>query len=132
MSSPKRIALILGIALFLTGGRAFADDTQPLPSPPNVGSTNQPLPSPHVRMTNDGELTTNGKRYFLPLGTHILDGTSFENLEKEVRRLQTQEVRLTAENKSLRDDSGGPGWGTVLVVAMGAVALGFTVNHFAQ
>jgi hypothetical protein len=61
------------------------------------------------------------------MGTHILDGTTFENIDKEMRRLQEQETRLTAEKRSLES---GVSWPTILVVGLGALALGFTVNHF--
>jgi hypothetical protein len=117
--NPKRIALIIGALLFLTAARAGADEA---------------LPTPHVRLTSGpGQLLApNGKTYFLPVGTHILDGTSFEKIEDETRRLQTQEIRLKAENESLKKSLGGPGWGTVLIVALGATALGFTVNHFVE
>lgn len=120
MKPSRKLAVSVGLAVLLTTGRVIADDAQP-------------LPSPHVRLTSGpGELKApDGQRYFLPVGTHILDGTSFENLEKETKRLQESEVRLTAENKSLKNDS-GPGWGTLLIVALSSAALGLTVAHFAQ
>lgn len=113
---PRRIAFLIGLALFFSCGRVYADDTL------------KPLPSPHVRLTTGtGELVgPDGQRYFLPLGSHILDGTSFDNLETEHKRLQDQETRLAAENKSLRESLGGwrPGWITVVAVLVAGAAAG--------
>lgn len=117
---PKRLALVVALFVFLVGGRAFADEVKP-------------LPEGHVRLTTgNGELIApNGDRYFLPVGTHILDGTSWENLDGEHRRLQEQETRLKAENRSLRNSANewSPGWRTVVFITAGALAIGFTAER---
>lgn len=115
----KFIALLCGIATFIACNRVMAE---PLP-----------LPSPHVRLkSGPGELLApNGNTYLLPIGTHILEEETFLTVEREMKRLQTQETRLKAENKSLKEDS-GVGWGTLLIVGLTAVALGATSVYFAQ
>lgn len=135
MPNPKKLGLLLGVCLmFGLCNEAFAgdpcapDSTTPTPCPMKR------LPSPHVRLsTGPGTLVgPDGQTYLLPLGTHILDGTTFDKLDQDTRDLQTKVVRLTAENDSFKSSMGGPGWGTVLIVALGAAALGFTVEHFVQ
>ena len=91
-----------------------------------------PLPSPHVRITNgEGELITyEGKHYVLPLGTHIFTYEMWEELDTEFRRLQDQETRLTAENKSLKKsaDEWRPGWKIVVAGALLGLAAGVYVG----
>ena len=118
----RRLALIVGLMILLAGNRALAD------------AEVRPLPSPHVQLTTgDGTLVApDGQRYFLPLGTHILDGTSWQKLDEETHRLQDQETRLRAENESLKKSANSwwtPGWGTLLVLGGLAVATG-TVVYF--
>jgi hypothetical protein len=124
---PRRLAIIAALLVMFGTDRALADDAQP-------PSVTQPLPNPHVRLSEGGELTTpDGQRYYLPLGTHILDGTSWQKLDDEVKRLQEQETRLKAENKSLKGalSSWTPGWGTLIVFTGLALATG-TVVYFAN
>lgn len=115
--SKRKVAIIVGVILFLTAGASEADDTV------------KPLPSPHVRLKNGtGELVgPDGQRYFLPVGTHVLDGTSWDVMENEHKRLQDQETRLEAENKSLRDTIGSgwrPGWLPFVTALVVGVSLG--------
>lgn len=65
--------------------------------------------------------TDGGSELHLPPGFY-LDETKFKRLDVELRRLQENEVRLTAENKSFRESAGSwsPGWKTLL----GAIVLG--------
>lgn len=52
-------------------------------------------------------------------------------IDDEMKRLETTETRLTAENKSLRASADeGPGWGTVLTV-VGAIAAGIAAGAYA-
>jgi hypothetical protein len=91
-----------------------------------------PLPQGHVRLNfGPGILETyTGQKYVLPLGTHILTYETWEMLDTETRRLQEQEVRLTAENKSLRKsaDSWRPGWKIVAAGVLLGVAGGIYVG----
>lgn len=111
--SPRKLCITLIVLFTLVSTRVLAD----------------PLPS-HTRITTDGVevVTPNGKRYPLPVGSHILDGTSFEKLDLEMKRLQDAETRYTAENKSLKDSlqaSPQIGWGAAgLLVAFMAVCGG--------
>lgn len=65
--------------------------------------------------------TDGGSELHLPPG-YYLDEAKFTRLDNELRRLQEREVRLDAENKSLRASAGGwtPGWKTL----MGAIIVG--------
>lgn len=118
----RRVAFLIGLMIMLTSGRLLADDEV------------KPLPSPHVKLTTgDGTLVApDGQKYFLPLGTHILDGTSWQKLDDETHRLQDQETRLKTENESLKKSMNSwwePGWGTVVVLTGLAIATG-TVVYF--
>lgn len=125
---PKRIAIIVATALLLMGNDASADE----PRYDDV-SVAQPLPSPHVRLsTFDGLLIMPGGRYVVPQGSHILDEDTFLTVEREMKRLQEQETRLKAENKVLSEDSSGVSWPTLVIVGLGALALGATSVYFAQ
>lgn len=114
----RALALVCGVLTFIACNRVMAD---PLP-----------LPSPHVRLTNPGTLETNNKFYLIPQGSHILDEDTFLTVEREMKRLQEQETRLRAENKVLTEDSGGVSWPTLVIVGLGALALGATSVYFAQ
>ena len=91
-----------------------------------------PLPQGHVRLTlGEGTLTTyEGSQYVLPLGTHILTYDTWQLLDNEVRRLQEQETRLSAENKSLKKsaDNWNLGWYGVAAGALIGVAAGIYVG----
>jgi hypothetical protein len=88
--TPRRLAVCIVVALMLLSDNVLAD---------------APLPNGHVTLkTGEGQLVApNGTTYTLPVGSHILDGTTWEKLDVEVRRLQDKETRLDAENKSLKD-----------------------------
>lgn len=115
--TPRRLAVCIIIALTLWSEQVFAD---------------VPLPNGHVTLTTgEGLLVApNGTRYTLPVGTHILDGTSWQNLDLEVKRLQDVETRLTAENKSLKGSAqrDAPGWGTAAVLLTLAIIAGGTFH----
>lgn len=114
----KILALIFGMSVLLASQNVFAD---------------VPLPTGHVTLSSgDGELIApNGQRYYLPMGTHILDGTSWQKLDTEVKRLQDEVTRKDAENKSLRNalSSWTPGWGTLVVLTGLALAVGGTAYY---
>lgn len=69
--------------------------------------------------------TEKGSDLQLPPG-YFLDEQTWQERDLELKRLQTQETRLVAENKSLRESASYPPWMTVLIGAAG-VALGVTV-----
>ena len=71
--------------------------------------------------------TDKGSRVRLPPG-YFLDEQSWQERDAELKRLQEQETRLKAENKSLRKSGSEYPWvatGTVLVfgIAFGALAV---------
>jgi len=113
--NPRRIFVLVFMLLCLMGNDAAADEVKP-------------LPDGHVHLeSGSGQLIgPDGQRYFLPVGSHILDGTSWENIDGEYRRLQDQETRLRAENRSLKDSLKGwrPGWITITSVLLVGVAAG--------
>lgn len=117
--SPRRLAVCIVIAMTLWSEQVFAD---------------VPLPSGHITLiSGEGVLVTQyGTRYTLPVGTHILDGTSWGNLDLEVKRLQDQETRLKAENNSLKGSAqrDAPGWGTAAVLLTVVAAISGGVYYF--
>jgi hypothetical protein len=72
--------------------------------------------------------TDGGVDLRLPPG-YFLDETSRRDLDAEVKRLQTQEIRLAAENASLVKATQGwqPGWYTLAISFAGGLALGWYV-----
>lgn len=86
------------------------------------------LPRPHVELTSGDAIVTTvgGIKFRVPQGSHIIVPESYSLLDAEMKRLQEQEVRLTAENKSLRKTAAGwqPGWKILLSTAVVALATG--------
>jgi len=117
---PKRVALVVGLLLLLGSADASAEDVQP-------------LPGPHVKVTSgDAVITTvDEKKFLLPVGSHILDGTSYDKLSDDYKVQKDLAMRYKAENDSLKKHiaSDGPGWGTMLVLTGLAIATG-TVVYF--
>jgi hypothetical protein len=68
--------------------------------------------------------TEKGSRLSLPPG-YFLDEETWREKDLEMRRLQEQETRLTAENESLRKAADFPPWAAVALGVAGA-ALGIT------
>jgi hypothetical protein len=118
--NPKRIALLAGLTLILVSGDVYADDPKP-------------LPAPHVKLTTGpGTLDApNGEHYLLPVGTHILDGTSYDKLDDKLKENENLATRYKAENDSLKKslDTWQPGWGT-LIVLTGLALVGGTVAYY--
>lgn len=70
-----------------------------------------------ITLRSDG-----GAELRVPPGFYV-PAPTWSALDEELKRLQTTETRLQAENKSLRASaSDGPGWATIIlsVTAMGA------------
>lgn len=83
-------------------------------------------------MREDTTLEKNdGTQYLLPPG-RFFDEPTWEMLDQELKRLQDQENRLGAENKSLRDSLGGwrPGWITVTSFLLLGVASGVSGYYY--
>lgn len=122
---PRRITLAAVVAAVVVSAPSVAHGDD---APANV----EQLPSPHVVLdSGTGVLEApNGRSYFLPVGTHILDGLKWQSVDDELRRLQEAEVRLRAENESLRETASSwqPGWkvllGTLVVGLAGGAYLG--------
>jgi hypothetical protein len=82
----------------------------------------------HLHMRTPSTVTTEGgTTRQLPPG-YFLDEDSYSKLDTEMRRLQEQETRLGAENRSLRGtlSSWQPGW----LVVVGAVVVGATLGFY--
>lgn len=123
MPRPLYVAVVVAAALVLAPAVAHGDcENAPV----------EPLPTPHVVLdSGPGVLDApNGRSYFLPVGTHILDGLSWQKQDDEVRRLQELETRLTAENASLRETASGwqPGWKLMLATLVVGVAGGVYIH----
>lgn len=68
--------------------------------------------------------TEKGSELTLPPG-YFLDEQTWQERDLEMRRLQEQETRLVAENKSLRESADFPPWASVALGALG-IAVGVT------
>jgi len=96
-------------------------------------------PVPHTelapwRIGSASTLTTEGgSTITLPAGVYVLTAEGWHALDVEIMRLQEAEVRLNAENSSLRTsltEGDGPGWGTLTAFA-GGLALGMAAAWYA-
>lgn len=86
-------------------------------NPVNPCSASDPC---HLRMREETTvIKDDGTQYRFPPG-HFYDDPTWQNLDAEVKRLQDQETRLKAENKSLRESFEGwsPGWFTVTIAIL--------------
>ncbi len=70
--------------------------------------------------------TEKGSEIKVPPG-YYLDEKTWQDRDLEMRRLQEQEIRLGAENKSLRSSSGDYPWVATGVVGAFGIALGVFV-----
>jgi hypothetical protein len=80
----------------------------------------------NLRISSRSTLKTEGgSELSLPARVRIMSEEKFEALDKEVRRLQEVETRLSAENASLRaTPSGSSTWIAVTIVAAGSLIAG--------
>lgn len=86
-----------------------------------------PAPSGFLHMRSPSTLKTDGgSELRLPPG-YFLDEPTYDKLDAETKRLQDAEVRLTAENKSMRQSLSGwqPGWYIIAGFVVSGVALGW-------
>lgn len=113
-------AAVATLCLVLCAARAAADPAPTVPIPENV------------TITSPGAiLDVAMKRFDVPRGTHILSPRKWVKLDTEVRRLQDAETRLTAENTYMRKRVEGwqPGWKTLTITALSAIATGVYLGH---
>lgn len=127
MSSPRLVAAAAFVVITLLTASAAADEPAPA----------DPMPTATVlapwRILSASSLTTEaGSTLALPAGVVIVTADGWEALDVEVRRLQEAEVRLGAENHSLRASAkaAGPGWGT-LVLVVSAFGAGIVAARYA-
>lgn len=83
-------------------------------------------PPPPVHLKSGSSVTTDrGSVLRLPPGYFVTED-GWSKLDVEVRRLQESEVRLKAENESLRDsaESWQPGWKTLAGALVAGISLG--------
>lgn len=111
--------------MVLAASRVAAEPTNPCtPSEPC-----------HLRMREDTTLTKdNGEQYRLPPG-HYYDDPTWEMLDDELKRLQNQETRLTAENESLKksfEETWKPGWATIFAALLVGAGGGISGYYWYQ
>ncbi len=115
---PRSAAAVAACVLLLLGTRAAADP----------GPTAEPVETETLHVTGGGTLDTlGGSHLILPPGYYVPE-PEWKTLDAEVRRLQDQETRLTAErDEAMRiarsSGDGFPGWLVATVAGLfGAVA----------
>lgn len=106
----RAAAIAAGVVVMLLATRAAADET--------------PIHLTVPTTVSDGE----GHTRSLPPG-FFLTVSQWERLDSETRRLQEQEIRLRAENESLRGSGEAPGWWWVVSGIAAGAALGFWVGN---
>lgn len=108
--NARRVALAVAVALSVTA-RVAAGEPVHLQTPSSVQ-------------------TDGGTSLRLPPG-YFVEERVWSDLDKELRRLQDAETRLTVENKSMRSslDSWQPGWVTLTVSLVAGIALGVYIDH---
>ncbi len=123
--SPRRLALLSVATLVLVSPIRAAGD------PVDARLPLLTLPGPRT-LCKPAELATDPPVCReLPPGRFV-DEPAWTALDLELRRLQTKEIRIDAENASLRASADGwqPGWRTLAVAFVTGVAGGFAVYHY--
>ena len=125
--TTRKIAVIVGVLVALAP-RASAE---PVPEPtPVVEAAPEILPMPTLHLwmrSGPGVLhTSNEKRFLIPIDAHIVTPEWWGAQEAEKKRLQEQEIRLTAENKSLSESAEAVPW---RIIALG-VAVGLVTGAY--
>lgn len=121
-----QLAVAAGVILL---ARAVAADPSPTPPHGTTGDGSPLAGAEHIETPST--LTSEGGSVLkLPPG-YFFDEPSFLTVDREFRRLQTAETRLTAENASMKQSLGSwqPGWWTLAGVFVGGCALGWYVHE---
>lgn len=122
-------ALVALVVMCLAARSAGGDDALPsTPSAPPAPTVIGNAGYLHLRSSAHVQ-TEGGSDLRLPPG-YYLDEPNWHKLDDEVRRLQEQETRLAAENKSLRStvSSWQPGWKTLLGVLVTGIGTGIYLH----
>lgn len=117
----RQLALVAMVCVLTVPRTAFADEDI-VTHPPPV----------NLHISSNSTLRTDVDQHVahrLPPGYFFDEGT-FDKLDAELRRLQEQETRLTAENESLRDSSRHyfPGWVVVGAAVAAGIAAGIWIG----
>lgn len=121
----KRPAAVL-VLLALAGRGAYGDPAASAPTapPPPPAASRWHVPGPW-------QLTLpSGTAYTMP-PAYILPENAWNDLDAEMKRLQDEDTRLTAENQSLTTSLSGwqPGWKTFAIAVLGGVAIGWYAHE---
>lgn len=119
-----KVAIVIGILLIPT--RVLADSPTP-----TLEAEVLPMPTTHLWMrSGPGVLRgPNGKSYVIPQDSRILTGERWAEQDVEMLRLQEQETRLGAENKSLRDTVNDMPWTVIAIVGVVGMLSGAYLGH---
>lgn len=122
-AGPRVVGAVATVLVVVIATRAAADPA-PLPAPANTSLTWYHVETPGHLVTEGGTDLRLPPGYYLPEPV-------WRALDTEVRRLQDQETRLTAENASLTESATGwqPGWKTLGLAVLSGVALGAYLEH---
>ncbi len=127
-----RRAVAAGVLLVLLRARAAADPALPVPEPAPAGHLHAKSPTLLLIGCDAGPVPPCHALSLSP--GHFYDDPSWNLLDVEMRRLQDQETRLAAENKSLRasahsmDASWQPGWKTLTAALVAGFAGGVYIR----
>ncbi len=110
MTGRVKAAIVVGVLVALAP-RVSAEPTV------------EQMPSAHLWMRSaPGQLQISERLFLIPQGSHVLTEEYWLGLETEKKRLQEQEIRLTAENQSYQDSADEVPWRIIaLGVAVGLV-----------
>lgn len=130
----RRLVLATVVAFGLVSARdAVGDDTEAVPMPEAPAEPTVIGGAGYLHLLSAAVVITDGgSELRLPPG-YYLDEPNWQKLDLEVRRLQDQETRLTAENDFLRGSLSGwqPGWRTLAVtLAVGLVTGAYLHSKF--
>lgn len=117
----RRAVAATALCALLASGASAADPA------PAATPTTPDLSKPLQLLSGSVVQTDGGSTLRLPPGRFLTEDL-WGKLDTELRRLQTAEVRLTAENTSYHkqlDTGWQPGWWTLLSVVAGAGAAGW-------
>lgn len=112
---------LTALIIALASGVAHGD-----PAPPDPA----PAPSGFLHMRSPSTVHTDGGSDLkLPPG-YFMDEPTYDKLDAETKRLQDAELRLTVENKSMRQSLAGwqPGWYLLAGFALTSLAAGWYLH----